>query len=136
MRAKDLILENDLPTTKQALAWFVQNSVPPQSIKRGVSRVSKAQHLRIQMPEEQIRSILQKAGAQVTDQNVPDLSGKYNNLAAIFPKDFEVQELAGKTVYFVSTFKQQASGGQAKVAQKQLIPTKLGLEGRRSQKIL
>jgi len=130
MKAKEITCETDLATTRQALGWFVDNGVPSQNIKRTVSRVSKVQHLRIQMPEEQIRSILQRAGAQVTDQNVPDLSGKYTDLAVVFPDTLEDKDLAGQTVYFVSTFKQQSSGGQAKIAQKQLIPTKLGLEGK------
>ena len=55
--------------------------------------------------------------------NVPSLSGKYTaEFAITFPKGYEVEELAGQTIYALSKLE-----GDTKVSQKQLIPAKLGL---------
>jgi hypothetical protein len=55
-------------------------------------------------------------------ENVPNLSGKFTQFAISFPDGFENPSLAGQTIYGLSNLK-----GDTKVAQKQLIPSRLGL---------
>ena len=135
MRLSELFLpEEDIPTTNKAGAWLISQGLDSNNVKRNRARLSGAHHLRLQYPEDKIIKALKDAGVTVTDQGTPNLSGKYNDLTAVFPNNFADPELAGKRVHFVSTFKQQADGAQAKVAQKQLIPTKMGLEGKNFNK--
>lgn len=135
MRLSELFLpEEDIPTTNRAGAWLISQGLDANNVKRNRARLSGVHHLRLQYPEDKVIKAFKDAGVTVTDQGTPNLSGKYNDLTAIFPNNFAEPELAGKRIHFVSTFKQQADGAQAKVAQKQLIPTKMGLEGKNFNK--
>lgn len=87
-----------------------------------VARVSKAKHIRIENSIQDIENAVRIMGADLHYNDVPNLSGKFTQFAITFPDGYNVPELAGQTVYALSNLK-----GDTKVAQKQLIPAKLGL---------
>ncbi len=87
-----------------------------------LSRLTKVRHIRIENSIEEIERVVKQIGADLHYENVPSLSGKFTEFAVKFPEGFNVPELAGQTIFALSSFK-----GNTKVAQKQLIPSKLGL---------
>lgn len=87
-----------------------------------VARVSKAKHIRIENSIQDIQNAVRMMGADLHYKDVPNLSGKFTEFAITFPEGYNVEDLAGQTIYALSNLK-----GDTKVAQKQLIPAKLGL---------
>lgn len=90
---------------------------PPQ-----LSRVTKVIHIRIANELSKIEQVVRQIGADIHYGDVPNLSGKFTEFAITFPDGYNTEELAGKTIYALSNIK-----SDAKIAQKQLIPSKLGL---------
>ena len=86
------------------------------------ARVSRALHLRIENSISDIENTIRQMKVDLHYGNVPNLSGKFTQFAITFPDGYEVEELAGQTIYALSNLK-----GDTKVSQKQLIPAKLGL---------
>jgi hypothetical protein len=86
------------------------------------ARVSGARHLRIENSLKDIENVIRQMKVDLHYDNVPSLSGKFTQFAITFPDGYEVEELAGQTIYALSNLK-----GDTKVSQKQLIPAKLGL---------
>jgi hypothetical protein len=87
-----------------------------------LSRTTKVRHIRIENSLSEIENVVKTIGVDLHYKNVPSLSGKYTEFALTFPEQYQVQELAGQTIYALSQLK-----GNTKVAQKSLIPSKLGL---------
>lgn len=87
-----------------------------------LSRVTKQRHIRIENKIEDIERAVKSIPADLHYDNVPSLSGKFTEFAIKFPDGISVLELQGQTIYALSNIK-----GDTKVAQKQLIPAKLGL---------
>jgi hypothetical protein len=86
------------------------------------ARISKQRHIRIENSVQDIQNAVKQMGADMHYDNIPNLSGKFTEFAITFPEGYNVEQLAGKTIYALSNLK-----GDTKVAQKQLIPAKLGL---------
>jgi hypothetical protein len=84
--------------------------------------VSGARHIRIGNSLKDIENVIKQMKVDLHYDNVPSLSGKFTQFAITFPDRYEVEELAGQTIYALSNLK-----GDTKVSQKQLIPAKLGL---------
>jgi hypothetical protein len=87
-----------------------------------VARVSRARHIRIENSIQDIQNAVKRIGADLHYKDVPNLSGKFTEFAITFPEGYNIEELSGQTVYALSNLK-----GDTKVAQKQLIPARLGL---------
>jgi hypothetical protein len=87
-----------------------------------LSRTTKVRHIRIENSISEIENAVKRMGIDLHYENVPSLSGKYTEFALTFPESYKVQELAGQTIYALSQLK-----GNTKIAQKSLIPSKLGL---------
>lgn len=87
-----------------------------------LSRITKVRHIRIENSISEIESIVKNMQINLHYENVPSLSGKYTEFALTFPNNYEIEELAGQTIYALSQLK-----GNTKLAQKTLIPSKLGL---------
>jgi len=87
-----------------------------------VARVSRARHIRIENSIQDIQNAVKRIGADLHYKDVPNLSGKFTEFAITFPEGYNIEELSGQTIYALSNLK-----GDTKVAQKQLIPARLGL---------
>jgi len=86
------------------------------------ARVSRQRHIRIENSLKEIESVVKAMGVDLHYENIPNLSGKFTEFAITFPKGYNVEQLSGQTIYALSNLK-----GDTKVAQKQLIPARLGL---------
>lgn len=98
----------------------------------GLSRLDKTpagRHIRIDNPIEKIESVVIKLGAQIKKFNVGahKISSKYPAAIVTFPETLKDKfpQLAGKDFNIVSSLKPGS-----KVALKQFIPSKLGLQGK------
>lgn len=87
-----------------------------------LSRNTRVRHVRIENSLEEIQNAAKRMQVDLHYQDVPTLSGKYTDFALTFPEGYNVPELAGQTIFALSQLK-----GNTKVAQKTLIPSKLGL---------